>query len=154
MCANRDVFLGAADCWIPPGRSSFARAVLAPSLAAFLCFPAAVANAASTDALLSNLDEDNGIGIVVAAPADASAVGAAQAIGFQTGTSERGYNLTSVKVVLANAADSDGVRVRIFSSRSNGTPYLSLYTLSNPAISDGILTFTAPASAYLKNGSL
>ena len=128
-----------------------ADAVAARSLAAFLC--SAIAHAASADALLSNLDEDNDAGIVVASPADDSTVGTAQAIGFQTGSGERGYNLTSVKAVLGNAAASDGVRVRIFSSRSNGTPYLSLYTLSNPAISDGILTFTAPASANLKKDS-
>ena len=260
------MYLAAADCWVPPGWSSLPRALLALSLAAFLCSAAAVANAASTDAtlsalalkdrdgatvalspgfsasttsytasvparvaritieatkgddgarvdyldgaesaltdadtvadhfqvdlgagantikvkvtaedtvntttytlvvtratpmasadaLLSNLDESNDVGIVVAAPADASTVAPAQAIRFQTGSSERGYYLTSVKAILADASDWDGVRVRIYSSRSNGTPYLSLYTLSNPAISDGTLTFTAPASAYLKKGS-
>ncbi|MDE0005620.1 MAG: hypothetical protein OXQ29_23260 [Rhodospirillaceae bacterium] len=39
----------------PPGRLSFPRAVLARSLAAYLCSAAAVANAASTDATLSAL---------------------------------------------------------------------------------------------------
>ena len=119
-------------------------------LGAFLCTGAAVANATSTDALLSNLDEDDDVGIVVAAPAHASTAGTAQAIRFETGSSERGYNITSVKAVLANASDSDGVRVRIFSSRSNGTPYLSLYTLGNPTIADGTMTFSAPASATVQ----
>ena len=96
---------------------------------------------ASADALLSNLDEENDAGI---------AVGATQAVRFQTGSNERGYNLTSVKAVLANAADSDGVRVRIFNARSNGNPYYSLYTLTNPTLSDGTLTFTLPASATVQ----
>ena len=107
---------------------------------------------ASADALLSNLDESNDAGLVVGKPADSN-VKSAQAIRFQTGSSERGYNLTSVKAVLADAAASDGVRVRIFNARSNGNPYYSLYTLANPAISDGTLTFTAPASATLQNGT-
>ena len=138
MCANRDVF---------------PRAVPALSLAAFLCSAAAVANAAgsaSADALLSNLDEDNDVGFVVGTPAGAPRVRAAQAIRFQTGSNERGYNLTSVKVVLADASDSDGVRLRIFNSRSNGNPYYSLYTLTNPTVSDGTLTFTLPASATVQ----
>ena len=107
---------------------------------------------ASADALLSNLDESNDAGLAVGKPADSN-VKSAQAIRFQTGSSERGYNLTSVKAVLADAAASDGVRVRIFNARSNGNPYYSLYTLANPAISDGTLTFTAPASATLQNGT-
>ncbi|MCY3604271.1 MAG: cadherin-like beta sandwich domain-containing protein, partial [Gammaproteobacteria bacterium] len=105
---------------------------------------------ASADALLSNLDEPNDVGIVVASPANTSTVGPAQAIRFQTGSNERGYNLTSVKVVLADASDSDGVRLRIFNSRSNGNPYYSLYTLTNPTLSDGTLTFTLPASATVQ----
>ena len=107
---------------------------------------------AAADALLSNLDEPNDAGIAVGKPADSN-VKSAQAIRFQTGNNERGYNLTSVKAVLANATDSDGVRIRIFNARSNGNPYYSLYTLANPAISDGTLTFTAPASATLQNGT-
>ena len=55
--------------------------------------------------------------------------------------------------MLANAADSDGVRVRIFGARSNGTPYISFYTLTNPVIADGTLTFTAPASATLRKNA-
>ncbi|MCY4059535.1 MAG: hypothetical protein OXG44_16215, partial [Gammaproteobacteria bacterium] len=90
--------------------------------------------AASADALLSNLDESNDSGIAVGTPADSPNVHFSQAIRFQTGSSERGYNLTSVKAVLANAAASDGVRVRIFGARSIGTPYISFYTLTNPAI--------------------
>ena len=122
-------------------------AALTLSLGAFLC---AATPAAAADVLLSNLDESNDAAIVVGTPADSSTTGPAEAIRFQTGSGERGYNITSVKAVLADAAASDGVRVRIFRARSNGTPYLSLYTLSNPAIADGTLTFTAPASAYLK----
>ena len=49
------MYLAAADCWVPPGWSSLPRALLALSLAAFLCSAAAVANAASTDATLSAL---------------------------------------------------------------------------------------------------
>ncbi|MDE0693936.1 MAG: fibronectin type III domain-containing protein [Gammaproteobacteria bacterium] len=109
--------------------------------------------AASADALLSNLDEGDDSGIVVGTPADSSTAEPVPAIGFQTGSGERGYNLTSVKAVLGNAAASDGVRVRIFNARSNGNPYYSLYTLANPTISDGTLTFTAPASATVQNGT-
>ena len=105
---------------------------------------------ASPDAWLSNLDESNDAGIAVGTPADTPQVKSTQAIRFQTGSNERGYNLTSVKAVLANATASDGVRVRIFGARSIGTPYLSFYTLSNPTIADGTLTFTAPASATLR----
>ena len=105
---------------------------------------------ASTDALLSNLDESNDAGLVVGTPADSPNVAFTQAVRFQTGTNERGYNLTSVKAVLANAAASDGVRVRIFGARSIGTPYISFYTLSNPVIADGTMTFTAPESATLR----
>ena len=108
---------------------------------------------ASADALLSNLDESNDAGLVVGKPADSPNARSTQAIRFQTGSNERGYNLTSVKAILANATDSDGVRVRIFNARSNGNPYYSLYTLTNPTISDGTLTFTAPASATLQNGT-
>ena len=142
MCANRVVFPGPRFVRQP-------WAVLARSLAAFLCSAAAVANTASADVWISNLDEDDDVGIGVNAPANASTVGVAQAIRFQTGSNERGYYLTSVKAVLADASDSDGVRVRIFSGRTNGSPYISLYTLTNPTIADGTLTFTAPASATL-----
>ena len=107
---------------------------------------------ASSDALLSNLDESNDASLAVGKPADSN-VKSTQAIRFQTGSGERGYNLTSVKAVLADAAASDGVRVRIFNARSNGNPYYSLYTLANPVISDGTLTFTAPASATLQKGT-
>ena len=105
---------------------------------------------ASSDALLSNLDESDDSGLDVGTPADTPSVKVTQAIRFQTGSNERGYNLTSVKAVLANATASDGVRVRIFGARSIGTPYLSFYTLTNPTIADGTLTFTAPASATLR----
>ena len=142
MCANWAVFPGPRFVRQP-------RAVLVRSLAAFLCSAAAVANTASADTWISNLDEDDDVGIGVNAPANASTVGVAQAIRFQTGSNERGYYLTSVKAVLADASDSDGVRVRIFSGRTNGSPYISLYTLTNPTIADGTLTFTAPASATL-----
>ena len=108
---------------------------------------------ASADALLSNLDESNDAGIPAGTPADSPNVHFTQAIRFQTGSNERGYNLTSVKAVLANAAASDGVRVRIFGARSNGTPYISFYTLSNPAIADGTMTFAAPASATLRKNA-
>ena len=124
-------------------------AVAVRSLAAFLC-AAAVANAASADTLLSNLDESNDAGIPVGTPVDSPNVDFTQAIRFQTGSNERGYNLTSVKAVLANAVASDGVRVRIFGARTNGTPYISFYTLTNPVIADGTMTFTAPASATLR----
>ena len=127
--------------------------MLAGSLAAFLSSAAAFANAASDDALLSNLDESNDAGIAVGTPVDSPYVDFTQAIRFQTGSNEWGYNLTSVKAVLANASDSDGVRVRIFGARSNGTPYISFYTLTHPVIADGTLTFTAPASATLRKNA-
>ncbi|MDE0422773.1 MAG: cadherin-like beta sandwich domain-containing protein, partial [Gammaproteobacteria bacterium] len=105
---------------------------------------------ASPDALLSNLDESSGVGIDVGTPADSPNVEFTQAVRFQTGSAERGYHLTSVKAVLANASASDGVRVRIFGARTIGTPHYSLYTLSNPIIADGTLTFAAPTSATLR----
>ena len=134
------------------------RTAVVLSLGACLCSAAAHANAASTDATpmassdawLSNLDESDDAGIAVGKPAGSLNDRFTQAIRFQTGSNERGYNLTSVKAVLANAAASDGVRVRIFGARSIGTPYLSFYTLTNPVIADGTLTFTAPASATLR----
>ena len=105
---------------------------------------------AQAEVLLSNLSESADTNLTVGS---SGASQFAQAIRFETGSSERGYNITSVKAVLADAAASDGVRVRIFSGRTNGTPYLSLYTLSNPVIADGTLTFTAPASATLKSNT-
>ena len=130
-----------------------ADAVAVRSLAAFLCSAVVVAHTASADALLSNLDESNDAGIPIGTPVDSPNVDFTQAIRFQTGSNERGYNLTSVKAVLANASDSDGVRVRIFGARTNGTPYISFYTLTNPVIADGTMTFTAPASATLRKNA-
>ena len=126
---------------------SFPRTAVAWALGAFLGCTAATASA---EVLLSNLDESNDSGLDVGTPDDTPSVHVSQAIRFETGSNERGYNLTSVKAVLANAVASDGVRVRIFGARSNGTPYISFYTLSNPTIVDGTLTFTAPASATLR----
>ena len=105
---------------------------------------------ASPDALVSNLDERESTGIPVGKSIGSSNTNYTQAIRFRTGSNERGYNITSVKAILSNATDSDGVRVRIFNSRSNGNPYYSLYTLTNPTIADGINTFSAPASATLE----
>lgn len=137
---------------LEPGANTIKVKVTAEDTVTTATYTVVVTRAAPTapaDALLSNLDEDYSVGIVVAAPADASTVGTAQGIRFQTGSDERGYYLTSVKAVLADASDSDGVRVRIFKSRTNGSPYVSLYTLSNPTIADGTRTFTAPTSATL-----
>ena len=103
--------------------------------------------AAQAEVLVSNLEESADADLTVGPP---NADRFAQALRFKTGSSERGYNITSVKAVLANAAPSDGVRVRVYNARTNGTPYLSLYTLSNPTIADGTLTFSAPASATLQ----
>ena len=251
------------DCWIPPGWSSFPQAVLAWSLAAFLCCAAAVTNAASTnatlsalslkdrdgatvavspgfnaaitsytasaparvaritieatksddgagvdyldgaesaltdadavkegfqvalesgantikvkvtaedtvhtatytvvvtravpmasaDALLSNLDERNTVNAVVGKSDADPSKKYTQAIRFRTGSNDRGYNLTSIKANLKDASESDGVRVRIFNSRTNGTPFYSLYTLRNPVIADGINAFNLPTSATLE----
>ena len=118
-----------------------------------LCFGLLAAPAARADVLLSNLNESDDAGMAVGTPVDSPNLDYSQAIRFQTGSSERGYNLTSVKVVLANASDSDGVRARIFGARSIGTPYISFYTLSNPVIADGTMTFTAPASATLRKNA-
>ena len=118
-----------------------------------MCFGLFAWSAARADVLLSNLNESNDAGIAVGISADSPNLDHSQAIRFQTGSNERGYNLTSVKVVLANASDSDGVRVRIFGARSIGTPYISFYTLENPVIADGTMTFTAPASATLRKNA-
>ena len=133
-----------------PGWSSYPRVVLALSLAAFLCSAAGVASAASDDALLSNLDEPDTVSAVVGKSDADPTKKYTQAIRFQTGSNERGYNLTSVKAVLANASESDGVRVRVFNSRTNGTPFMSLYTLTNPVVADGINTFNLPTSTTLE----
>ncbi|MDD9998003.1 MAG: hypothetical protein OXQ89_09695, partial [Rhodospirillaceae bacterium] len=81
-----------------------ADAVAVRSLAAFLCSAVVVAHTASADTLLSNLDESNDADIAVGTPVDSPNVDFTQAIRFQTGNNERGYNLTSVKAVLANAS--------------------------------------------------
>ena len=118
--------------------------VLSLSLALVAC-PAALA-----DVFLSNLDESNTASAVVGKSDADPTEKYTQAIRFRTGSNDRGYNLTSVKAVLMDASESDGVRVRIFNSRSNGTPFLSLYTLSNPTIAEGINTFNLPTSATLE----
>ena len=105
---------------------------------------------ASADALLSNLDESNAVSAVVGKSNEEPNAKYAQAVQFRTGSNELGYNLTTVRAVLANATDSDGVRVRIFNSRTNGSPFEIVYTLSNPTLSDGVNTFSLPASATLE----
>lgn len=95
--------------------------------------------------MLSNLDEANTVSAVVGKSNAEPRVKYAQAVQFRTGGNERGYNLTSVRAVLANAADSDGVRVRIFNSHTNGSPFEIVYTLSNPTLSDGVNTCGAAA---------
>ena len=127
-----------------------ADAVAVRSLAAFLCSAVAVAHTASADALLSNLDEPNTVTAVVGKSDADPTKKYTQAIRFRTGSNDRGYNLTSIKANLQDASESDGVRVRIFNSRTDGTPFYSLYTLSNPVIADGINTFNLPASATLE----
>ncbi|MDE0190846.1 MAG: leucine-rich repeat domain-containing protein [Gammaproteobacteria bacterium] len=102
------------------------------------------------EVLVSNLSENADASLTVGSSGGSKFV---QAIRFQAGSNEHGYNLTSVKAVLSDAAPSDGVRVRIFNARSNGNPFYSLYTLTNPTISDGTATFTPPASATLENGT-
>ena len=113
-------------------------------------FGVALLGSAEAEVLVSNLSESADASLTVGSTGGSKFV---QAIRFQTGSNERGYNLTSVKAVLSDAAPSDGVRVRIFNARSNGNPFYSLYTLTNPAISDGTATFTLPASATLENGT-
>ena len=132
-------------------RKSVRRQLFLPLTALALSFGLLAWPAAQADVLLSNLAESDTLSLDVGTTTQQPDRTIIQAIRFQTGSSSRGYNITSIKAVLTNASDSDGVRVRIFSSRSNGTPYLSLYTLSNPAtISDGTMTFTAPTSATLR----
>ena len=104
---------------------------------------------ASPSAVLSNLDESNSVSIVVGKSDESRKVKYAQAIQFRTGSNELGYYVTTVKAVLANARNSDGIRVRIFNSRTNGSPFEPIYTLSNPTIIDGVNTFSLPTSATL-----
>ena len=125
-------------------KESARRAALAMALGALLC------GAAQADVLLSNLDESNTASAVVGKSNADPTEKYTQAIRFRTGSNDRGYNLTSVKAALADASESDGVRVRIFNSRTNGTPFYSLYTLSNPTVADGTNTFNPPASATLE----
>ena len=105
---------------------------------------------ASANALLSNLDESDTASAVVGKSNGDPTKNYSQAIRFRTGSNDRGYNLTSIKANLMDASESDGVRVRIFNSRTNGTPFQSLYTLSNPVIADGLNTFNLPTSATLE----
>ena len=125
-------------------KASARRAALAMALGVLLC------GAAQADVLLSNLDESDTASAVVGKSNADPTEKYTQAIRFRTGSNDRGYNLTSVKAALADASESDGVRVRIFNSRSNGTPFYSLYTLSNPTVADGTNTFNPPASATLE----
>ena len=134
--------------------STSVRAALALSLRTVLFCGAGIAHAASSDAsadaMLSNLDEAHTVSAVVGKSNENPRAKYAQAVQFRTGSNELGYNLTTVKAVLANATDSDGVRVRIFNSRTNGSPFEIVYTLSNPTLSDGVNTFSLPASATLE----
>ena len=106
---------------------------------------------ASPDALISNLDEPNVASIIVGSPPAVPNLQGVNAIGFETGGSEDGYTLASVKTLLRNASPRDGVRVRIFDSRANGKPRRSLVTLVNPAsFAWGLNTFDAPANTRLE----
>ena len=106
---------------------------------------------ASPDALISNLDEPNVASIIVGSPPAVPNLQGINAMGFETGGNEDGYTLTSVKTLLRNASPRDGVRVRIFDSRTNGKPRNSLYTLTNPTtFSWGLNTFDAPDDTTLQ----
>ena len=76
------------------------------------------------------------------------------AVRFETGSHERGYALTSVKINAEdNFASDDSPRVSIYSaaSGSDPDPNASVYTLTNPSsFGAGNLTFTAPADATLE----
>ena len=130
---------------IPVRNRSLRAFALAITFFAFVC------GTVQADVLVSNLDESTTANATVGKSTANPNAKYTQAIGFRTGSNDLGYNLTSIRVVLEEASESDGVRVRIFNSRSNGNPFYSLYTLSNSNITDGINTFSMPASATLES---
>ena len=104
------------------------------------------AGSAQAEVLVSNLNKSNDSGLSTGGTAGNTRF--THAIRFTTGSNEDGYTLTSVKLVLENASNPDGVRVQIY-SESSGVPDSSVYTLVNPTISNGTNTFTAPAGSTL-----
>ena len=115
-----------------------------------ILFGSLLCGTVQSEVLISNLNENADVDLPVGSSGGNEFT---QAIRFQTGSSERGYYLTSIKAVLSNASVSDGVRVRIFGARTHGTPHFSLFTLTNPTIADGTIAFTAPASATLRKNA-
>ncbi|MXY53788.1 MAG: cadherin-like beta sandwich domain-containing protein [Gammaproteobacteria bacterium] len=108
------------------------------------------AGSAQADVLLSNLNKSNDSGLSTGGTAGNTRF--THAIRFTTGSNEDGYTLSSVKAVLENASNPDGVRVQIY-SESSGLPDSSLYTLVNPTIANGTNTFTAPAGSSLEKST-
>ena len=103
-------------------------------------------SAAQADVLVSNLSQGSR---ATATVGESAGKQIAVAVRFRTGSNSKGYTLTSIRADLSDAVPADGVRVRLFSATSFGTPDTSLSTFDNPTISNGTRTFTAPADTTL-----
>ncbi|MYC87358.1 MAG: hypothetical protein F4X22_03845 [Gemmatimonadales bacterium] len=120
-----------------PGRA----AALALALLA-LSAMTAPAPAAAQSVLVSNIGQANTGG-------DSPLVSFDLAQGFTTGSNTGGYTLTSVDVNFLHAPS--GLSVKIATGLPSATNVVA--TLSNPTLSTGTLTFTAPASTTLSAGT-
>ena len=91
--------------------------------------------------LVSNIDQTDG-----------TATSAQYSQAFTTGSSRAGYVLNSVGLTFATA-DGRDIRVRVFTTDSDGKPVTDLYDLSNPVnpvVSGATYDFTAPADSSLE----
>lgn len=81
---------------------------------------------------------------------DGSTTDAQNSQAFTTGSNPAKYVLNSVQLTLVDVDDSD-IKVRIFTTDSDGKPDSELYTLTNPGSlsSNSGNTFTAPANSTL-----
>ena len=81
---------------------------------------------------------------------DGSTTDAQNAQAFTTGSNPAKYVLSSVQLTLVDVDDSD-IKVRIFTTDSDGKPDSELYTLTNPGSfsSNSGNTFTAPERSNL-----
>ena len=96
--------------------------------------------------------ETHGQGILVSnvGKLDGSSTDAQNAQAFTTGSNPAKYVLSSVQLTLVDVDDSD-IKVRIFTTDSDGKPDSELYTLTNPGSlsSNSGNTFTAPENSSL-----
>ncbi|MYD66322.1 MAG: hypothetical protein F4X26_10155 [Chloroflexi bacterium] len=86
---------------------------------------------------------------------DASETNTAQAQPFTTGSNTLGYGLNSVEIRLVGTSSATTVRVRIFTTNTDGTPNAVHATLTNPddVSTAGAKTFTAAEGTTLDPGT-